>query len=155
MRPSVLFLITSFAFAQDVPVEILESKVKAIDATRDDLSLKFRNNAVKPVRAYTVVVRFTGDDGKPGFKTVQNHILGLGNAVRKEIQPGEVWFNELRSLPRSKATNQVPPFTIEIDYVLFTDGLSTGPDREKQSLRIDGMITGFAFGESAVTNPRP
>lgn len=153
LRSLVIFL-APVIFAQAPALQIVESKLVSVNSTRDDVNVKLRNESGKGVRAYTLILRFTQNDGKPGLRLFQNHVLGLGNAVLRERQPGEVWSDEWR-LPRFKGTQPVPPFTIDVDYVLFTDGSSAGPDREKQSLKIDGMITGFALGERSATNPRP
>lgn len=118
------------------PVEIRSWITES--ATGPTVLWSLTNNSGKPVVAYSVLVDTSTGSASQGCRTVENTVWGL-DSRREGVSPGEVW-NENRGVPVSAGV----PLTVSLDYVLFKDGSSWGPDMMKQSIKIQGIRLGWS-----------
>jgi hypothetical protein len=136
--------------AQAVPAQPLsiasEPFVKTDTGARGSVTLT--NAGSKDIAAYVLRIVVGDSSGKPLWSGVR---AGLTNAVipstpRGPYNPGERLKMEI-DIPVTLAVSK-ERVDVQLDYVLFTDDSSWGPDRSQESLVVKGMRRG-AIAERA------
>jgi hypothetical protein len=110
--------------------------------------VRLTNLSEKSIAAYVLVLRTVDSQGSAIGRHILNPVLVLDpNDARNAKKPGDTWVDVFRRTPGTAAT-------VDVDYVLFTDGTSWGPDSEKMSLRIAGMREGYRAGLAVASKTR-
>ncbi len=105
----------------------------------DAIAIQVRNDAGAPLRAAAIIAHYSDATGKKIRKEVLTQVIPkLPEA--KLWQPNEVWI--FRTSRRSAEDGLTVEYVA--DYVLAEDGTTWGPDTEKQSEYIRGLLTGLA-----------
>lgn len=119
------------------PIDIETVVVETPEGQR--VASRVRNLSEKEIVAYAAYE----PRGTSGSAHERTHVAILATArpLRNRLRPGEVIEDRLLQ----EGQLQGMPFKVSrpiVDYVLFADGSSWGPDSKKQSLRIWGVIEG-------------
>lgn len=95
----------------------------------------------KPINAYSLVLYIRDQQDKLKMVQVHSRIVGLVPADRQRYAPGDRWKDQIPVPPGiDLATHRC---TLTLDFVSFEDGSGWGPDKQKESKRIDGRRAGF------------
>lgn len=123
------------------PVRLQEQATLITTTTGVTARLELVNQSTKTVRGYVVLVEFQDSSGETGFYTTLTrvHPPHLPHGVHS-FEPGESWTHDL-AVPLENG-NPVSR-TLTMDHVVFEDGTTWGPDTERQSLKIQGLLNGF------------
>jgi len=101
------------------------------------------NVSAKKVRAYVLAVDAVDDSGKVIFRETGISIRGLEPPPHDAFAPGETSEDEIR-LPRRKSGGpELRAGKVSLDFVLYADGSSWGPDTAKGSVRVRATISGW------------
>lgn len=122
------------------PVELHED---AVESTSDGAKARLRlvNRSAKNVRGYVILSEFLDSDGKVYMDATQIRLHPPHRPHRiHSFNAGESWTEEFK-LPL--ANGRVVNHTVALDYVLFEDGTSWGPDSRHLSFKIMGILEGF------------
>ena len=123
-----------------VPIEITEKYTAGV-TTGGPFTLHLVNRSNKAIAAYSVIVRYLNSEGRTILAgthlTVTNGILPNLSAGVK--MPSEQWTDILKQVPEVDDSRKAT-VTAELDYAVFADGSSWGPDRGKQERVINGMV---------------
>ncbi len=132
------------------PLEIQSFSRQSADSSAE-VSLTVLNKADKDVVALTLATTYFDAENKAVGRLATNQIFGLEpKATRKTLAPGERWATQ-KGLPLPVSQNGSPArYEIVVDYVLFKDGSTWGPDQMKQSLHIAGIQKGWALARSTL-----
>lgn len=123
-------LTASFAWAQGT-LTVQDIKVSnGGDVPEAQFTVK--NGTGKGVVAYTFRVTF-GDQPQASAA----HMIVSSHGTAKG--PGQSWPGRM-TIPGRRADAPLPQFAL--DFILFTDGSTTGPDTLKTSVRISGILSG-------------
>jgi hypothetical protein len=108
---------------------------------RDEIQLSLTNRASKQIVAYALMVTLSDGTGQP-FATVmiRNVFVDDEESASSAQSPGNVW--QVRAhLPRL-SDGSIPPYSVDVDYVSFSDGTSWGMDRSNSGPYINGFREG-------------
>jgi hypothetical protein len=109
------------------------------------VSFDLANVSQKAIRADVIACTVQGGGEQGSAVTVQQTaIYGLGPDVfaAPGFDAGLTHHEQFGNIPRN-ATGHFNACTLSVDYVLFTNGKSWGPDTRKASLDIRGVISGY------------
>jgi hypothetical protein len=131
------------------PLEVQTSTVSAGQGF--NLTCRVTNKSNQDIVAYTIVVDFLESSGKPAGRLSTNAIMNLAtnsNGSTRGLSPGATGgSNRPFSLP-SEPNGTPVRFRVFVDYVLFKDGSTWGPDVMKQSLKIVGTQDGWRMSRA-------
>jgi hypothetical protein len=106
------------------------------------VSFDLTNTSAKPVRADVITCAMKPANGQRGVvKVQQTAIYGLGAdvLVPPAFHAGLTHHEQFRAA----TPNASGPCKLSVDYVLFTDGSSWGPDAQKSSQAIRAVLSGY------------
>lgn len=130
--------------AADSPLEVQTSTVKAEEGF--NLTCGVTNKSNKDIAAYTIVADFFDSAGKPAGRLFTNAIMNLATNSKGStggLAAGATGgSNRAFTLP-TDANGTPVSFKVFVDYVLFKDGSTCGPDATRQSLKIMGTQEGW------------
>jgi hypothetical protein len=135
-----LVLIQGQSPSDESPILLLDQAVETtLSGAR--LPVELVNQSSKSIRGYVVLAVFRDSRGETiGFRTQTRvhppHLPHHGHS----FEPGRSWMEEV-AIPLENG-NPVR-HTLTVDYVLFEDGTSWGADSQRQSLKIQGVLSGF------------
>lgn len=137
----LLVSVFASAFAQEAgppPLAISEKPTNA----QGDLMFEAQNTSKQAIRGFVVVSRSRNSAGEPRGKIVQVQIRGVVPPDEpNSIAPGEAISMTVHPHASDSSGNMLL-YTASLDYVLFSDGAEWGPDTEKQSLEVRGVLEG-------------
>lgn len=110
--------------------------IRNVSAKGSMVQFDVSNVSAKDVRAYVVACRLTGTDGKAGGGVMSlTAVAGLTPlpSVPRSIVAGATFHGYIGGVPRN-SRGVYGSCRPTVDYVLFTDGSSWGPDTLKDSL---------------------
>jgi hypothetical protein len=135
---------TAVPLAADSPLEVQTSTVRAAEG--HNLNCSVTNRSDKDVVAYSIVADFFDSQNKPAGRLSANAIMNLttnSKGLTGGLAPGQTGGpNRPFTLP-AKSDGTPVSFKVSVDYVLFKDGSTWGPDSMKQSLNIMGTQQGW------------
>ncbi len=140
------FLLSSVYVALVLPaygqnVDIHETSVSST-ARGATATFSLTNRANKSIAAYILRAELYDDSGKLALIRGQSAILGFaGSAARAPIRPGETWTDQV-DIPVDQNKKPVQHH-ISVDFVLFTDNSTSGPDATKTAARLLGLMQGI------------
>lgn len=100
------------------------------------------NSSVKSIAGYVLEVtpKSVLLPAKGGFV----HVVALRPGGKTGvIWPGSRFTDELRNAPMKTADNKPIEYSIRVDFVVFDDGSTWGPDTKSQGDRLAGTISGI------------
>lgn len=108
--------------------------------------VEFQNTSSSPVAAYAIRLVGRGEDGQViSARTHSAATRGLGMSFRRtSFQPGQRW-SEAVPAPEGE------PLQVQLDLVMFEDGMFWGPNRSRQLERLLGMTDGARFEREVTT----
>ena len=136
------------ALAAEDPLEVQTSNVKGKDGS--SLAWSVTNRSNREIVAYTIVADLFDSAGKRVAQLSTNAIMNLTSSKgsRGSLAPGATaGSNRPFSLPLESNGRPVDS-RVFVDYVLFKDGSTWGPDVTKQSLKITGMQDGWRMSRA-------
>ena len=125
------------------PLEVQSSTAKATEGF--NLTCNVTNTSNQEIVAYTIVADFFDSSGKPAGRMSTNAIMNLATnskGTTHGLPPGATGGTNRFALPTESNGTPVS-YKVSVDYVLFKDGSSWGPDTAKQSLAIMGTQQGW------------
>lgn len=141
-----LLSLASVAAAQ-APTELpLAVSDISLSARNEGLvSFNLRNQSSKGIIGWVLVADFFDKAGQPVTRTTEVRIAGrrLGTMT---YTPGQSWEGRM-TIPKGPDGEPLQ-HKIYIDYVLFADRSSWGPDSTHHSLKLQGIVQGWAMAYS-------
>jgi hypothetical protein len=107
------------------------------------ISYTFRNAAKKDIAACVVVTEFYDGETKV-MQQMTRLISGHPNA--STLVPGSAWYPGVIARAVHQATGRPLDYKPVLDYVVFTDGSTWGPDAMKNAGYIEGYLQGVRIG---------
>jgi hypothetical protein len=101
------------------------------------------NASAKKVQAYVLAVDAVDDSGKVVFRVSEISMRGLQPPPYDAFAPGEASQDEIRLPQRENGGAALKVGRVALDFVLYTDGSSWGPDTKKESVRVRATIAGW------------
>lgn len=133
--------VSGLAFAEQAglaPIEISPAS-PALAAGSNENVLFLSNRSSKKIRGYVLVIEYPGQTGGPAMRITETRLSGLEPPpARDGFAPHEQWKHGIRG-----AGPLGPSARITVDYVLFADRSSWGPDSLHQSERLAGVDEGW------------
>jgi hypothetical protein len=123
-----------------ISLALTQQAVEQHESGQRQLSLRFVNQSEKPIVAYVLKTEAYDPSGKAGGATCSLRLRGALPGIQ-DWQPGE----NIEDAVRLVTTAIVKP---SIDYVLYSDGSTEGPDNCGESLRVKGMQVGIRVERS-------
>lgn len=124
------------------PIAISSAQLSPTDGS---VVLTLSNQAAKKIRAYVLKLEFPDKAGGVAFRGSEMRLTGLGPPpARDGFAPNETWTHKIRL---AAAPHVVPGVTV--DYVVFSDGSTSGIDSMGQAQKIRGVEEGWS---TAVAN---
>lgn len=133
-------------FAEPQPPLTVEPSEVPVALAGGEAPVRFqlKNQSTKSIHAYVLVIGYYDDDGKLiGTLTttgVSRDLLPRPD-LRPPFGPGETWTHPYRMAEASGADRPARAVA-RVDFVLFDDGSSWGPDKAKMSLYLKGIKDG-------------
>ncbi len=121
------------AGSDEPPVRVELSSVRRPNG-QEVSSWRVTNVSRKEVRAYVAVLESSGNEA--GCRRVHVSVFGLDPLAQDRLRPGE------QRQDRIGAMGGGAPQRATVDFVLFTDGSTWGPDTQHKSLLIQGLLQG-------------
>jgi hypothetical protein len=107
------------------------------------ITFDLTNASGKAIRAQVVAIDYFHATGAPGGRGFSMGIRGMSAPPQpNSLQAGEVVHERVRSIPVDSSDGTPLKFKLSVDYVLFTDGSSWGPDTLKESRQVLGTLLG-------------
>lgn len=128
----VIPAVSQIGAGDKVPIEVEMVLYQTSDGQR--VASRVRNVSEKEVLAYVACEPQERPDS--GYERIHLAVFAMARPPHDRLRPGEVRQGGSfggTPLKVSRAT---------VDYVLFADGSSWGPDSKRQSLQIRGLIEG-------------
>ena len=125
-----------YANQQDLapgPLEVQTSTVKSAQGV--DLTCSVVNTSTMDIVAYTLVAELFDSEGKPAGRLSSNAIMNLAKSTGSLAAGATGSPRRPFALPTGSDGKPVS-FKVFVDYVLFKDGSTWGPDAARQSLKI-------------------
>jgi len=125
------------------PLEVQSSTAKTTNGFA--LTCSVTNKSSQEIVAHTIVVDLFDSSGKPAGRLSTNAIMNLATNSKNStssLAPGATGGTTRFPLPTESNGTPVT-YKVSIDYVLFKDGSTWGPDTAKQSLAIMGTQQGW------------
>lgn len=119
---------------------VMTQAVEQHEGSQRQLSLRFVNQSEKPIVAYVLKTEVYDSSGKAGGATCCLRLRGALPGIQ-DWQPGENIEDAVRLATPAAAKPS-------IDYVLYSDGSTEGPDSCGESLRVKGMQVGIRVERS-------
>lgn len=116
--------------------------------------VELKNQSPKAVKAVGLLVEYPDEHGRSSLRREITMVWGLKPADPVQSRkPGESWRHRL---PAVRRTSDGLPAScrVTVDYVLFDDATTWGPDTAKLSKRIRGFQAGFEAA-LATTGAKP
>jgi hypothetical protein len=124
------------------PPLVISNVVTSGAGTDAGMSFDLTNASGKAIRAYIIAIDYFHATGAPGGRGSFTGIRGMLPPPQPDsFQAGEVIHQAIRSIPVESDGTPVK-FKLSVDYVLFTDGSSWGPDTLKESREVLGFLSG-------------
>jgi len=101
------------------------------------------NASAKKVQAYVLAVDAVDDSGKVVFRVSEISMRGLQPPPYDAFAPGETSHDEIRLPQRKNGGAPLKAGKVALDFVLYADGSSWGPDTKKDSVRVRATIAGW------------
>jgi hypothetical protein len=119
--------------AQEPPLHVSDVQI-----TQQTLRANLTNVSGKPISGYAVVLEYVDKKGQSLGREVRSAAYDPGALERPALPPGHTTpLGDVSIPPEVGGTPK-----LSVDYVLFADRSSWGPDAEKQSLFIEGILYG-------------
>ena len=131
-----LFLGSLNLVVGQVPLEVFQGPVTAAGGGAV-VTLRLSNKSGKAIVAYGLATDLLDESGKRVFQRRTVFVRGLVPGAPTAFVPGENWTGSM-NIPSHDGKPAAP--TVTVDYVLFADRSSWGPDKLHTSERIAGMI---------------
>lgn len=127
-------------FGQEVsPLVVVSQESKPLSSGAG-LSVRLRNDSSMNIVAYSVGLEFFTASGKPLHRLYCTAVMGLSPGSQP-LKPGESTSAEFQ-VPEGQGRENPQP-QVWVNYVLFeSQSKSWGPDRDRVSQTIRGMIDG-------------
>lgn len=138
-KAPIAALFSASVWAQAPPVTIAETSAKAGERGVA-VSLALSNNGGKPIQAYSFVCEHLDGKGKVVSKSTQSAIRGLDLDEPPVYAPDETWTAQV-TVPLD-STGYPLRYRTALDYVLFQDGSTWGPDALKTSTHVRAVRMG-------------
>ena len=125
------------------PLEVQSSTAKSSEGFA--LACSVTNKSNQEIVAYTIVADFVDSSGKPAGRLSANTIMTLSTNSKGStsgLAPGAKGKTSRFVLP-TESNGTPASYKVSVDYLLFKDGSTWGPDIEKQSLAIKGTQQGW------------
>lgn len=131
-----LFLALSCAVAQAQSVNLAQKSVDAPLAISNFklapgdqyILMDAQNRSSKTIEAFGLIAMRIDENGVPVFKTTRLMLASLFPG-EKGLQPREPVHQEKIRIPFGKSQKlEIPHYEVSVDYVLFSDGTTWGPD---------------------------
>lgn len=137
----------SLSSAQEAPL-----RAGSVEVLEDRIRFQALNVSSKPIGAVVYSLEFRDGDRvvyEPVLEAVMNSVIPSVKAG--PIQPGKTFefvinFGWPANAEARRARSDYQP---KLDYVLFADGTSWGPNRQKRACVIEGMRVGAEFEKKA------
>jgi len=130
------------------PLEVQSSTAKAAEGF--SLTCSVTNKSNQEIVAYSIVADFFDSSGNPAGRLSTNAIMNLATNSKgstRGLAPGATGGTNRFALPTESNGTPVS-YKVSVDYVLFKDGSTWGPDTAKQSLTITGTQQGWRQSRS-------
>jgi len=102
------------------------------------------NQSNKTAVGYVVMAEYADNVGTRVGRRVQTVVpFHFGGAQGGRVLPGASWQIDFRGTP-SGQDGALAKVNLSIDFILFEDGSKWGPDTQKGSLKIEGVMQGWA-----------
>lgn len=135
----IVLFVSTLGFSQTVAPKEQPLAIKSVGTDPTNFSYTVTNVSGKDVRAYTLSIKFIDINGAVVSSNNKTAIRGLGPGGATVYKPGEIMAG---NLGRLRVSGGIRAYAGTLDYVLFADGTSWGPDKFKTSLEIQGMLNG-------------
>lgn len=124
------------------PVDIVSASVSP-RANGPLLILDLMNRSSKPIVGYSMTVWFIAGEKQPVW-TLHTGVRGVAShdPAKKYFQPKISWQAKIR-FPAGVLGDKPFNHKVVLDYVLFEDGSNWGPDQNRESLYIRGLLRGW------------
>jgi len=110
------------------------------------VSYAVTNWSLKTVVAYVTVVSFFDANGNVASRTTRTRMMGFDPSGKK-LLPGETNGEHTRHV--HLRPDGTPLGTkVSVDYVLFEDGSSWGPDTTKRSVEVQATLRGWELARA-------
>jgi hypothetical protein len=108
------------------------------------LTITLTNATSENILAYVLGIENLDKDGEVVSAATKMGIRGLipplPPSTKESFLPGESWTEKIELLPTT--SGKTMPYRVWVDYVLFADSESWGPDSRAQSLVLQGITMG-------------
>lgn len=135
----VVLFVSGLALAQAPGTAKTPLLLKPLGTDPVRFSYRLTNVSSKDVRAYTLAIRLLDKTGADIGSVRKTGIRGLRPGGPDAFKPGEAMDEHLGKFQSSRT---VVGYASSLDYVLFADGSSWGPDKLKSSRDIQHLLEG-------------
>lgn len=139
-------LLFPIALAAAQPTQGPPLLISGISQQGSNILFGLTNVSQKEVRADVIVCSLRGADGQE-LRALGDRVEVAGlqsvSGANNSFKPGMRRQGELRGIPRNENGTQFAACELSVDYVLFADGSTWGPNKAKESKWITGFIAGY------------
>ena len=117
------------------------------------IDLTVTNRSTKNVAAYSIIIQAVNAQGQLGPQITHTAVLAFNPSISNGPYPNGLKAGDSQHTSRLRAVfapdkQVIQNYRVSVDYVLFKDGSTWGPDAMKTSLKIAGILKGWQLSNS-------